>query len=593
MLTPIEDIKSRLDIVQVLSDYIKFQKAGSNLRALCPFHSEKTPSFMVSPSRQIWHCFGGCNEGGDIFKFVMKIEGLEFGDALRRLADRAGVQLKREDPQIRTERGKAADICRYATEYFQNNLKQNVQAKDYFLKRGLKDDTIGEFRLGYSPDSWDGLLRYLAVKNFHPQDAEKAGLAVKNESGKFFDRFRGRLMFPIANSSGEIIGFGGRIFDAGSGPSFAKASEGVAKYINSPQSLIYDKSRVLYGFDKAKTEIRKNNFALVVEGYMDLIMSHQAGVKNAVAVSGTALTWEHLRMLKRLCDNLYFSFDTDGAGQEATKKAIGMALEEDFNVKIVSAPSGKDPADFILEHPADWPSQMQKAKSFMEFYFDNALSQNDVETAEGKKNISKILLSQIKKLKNRVEQSHWISLVAQKLKVRPAVLEEEILKIQTDDFLPIEDSQELPAQNKQSKEELLLERIAACSLKQTDLRKYLAGLEIEPVLDYNSSQLIGIIKDADSSVVSENQLVSHIAEYNPQLMDFAKGLLFSLEAFEDMPDLEEEIKFCVNEYNAQQIKKKQSELSVKIQEAEQAGDEIAVQKLMNDFRSLNNRLIKS
>lgn len=584
MLTPIEEIKSRLDIVQVLSDYIKLQKAGSNLRALCPFHSEKTPSFMVSPSRQIWHCFGGCNEGGDIFKFVMKIEGLEFGDALRRLADRAGVQLKREDPQIRTERGKSADICRHAVEYFQNNLKQNVQAREYFLKRGIKEETISEFRLGYSPESWDGLLKYLSAKNFHPQDAEKAGLVVKNENGKIFDRFRGRLMFPIANSSGEIIAFGGRIFDA----------EGdAAKYINSPQSLIYDKSRTLYGFDKAKTEIRKNNFALVVEGYMDLIMSHQAGVKNAVAVSGTALTREHLRILKRLCDNLYFSFDTDGAGQEATKKAIDMALEEDFNIKIVSAPSGKDPADFILAFPADWPGQMQKAKSFMEFYFDNALSQNDTETAEGKKNISKILLLQIKKLKNRVEQSHWISLVAQKLKVRPVVLEEEILKMQTDDFFPIENSQELPAQNKQSKEELLLERIAACALKQPDLRKHLAGLEIEPVLGYNSSQLIGIIKDADSSVVSEKQFALHIAEYNPQLMDFAKGLLFSLEAFEDMPDLEEEIKFCVNEYNAQQIKKKQSELSVKIQEAERAGDEIAVQKLMDDFKILTSRLQQS
>ena len=585
MLTPIEEVKSRLDIVEVLSGYIKLSKAGSNFKAVCPFHSEKSPSFMVSPARQIWHCFG-CGEGGDIFKFVMKIEGLEFGDALRNLAQRAGVILKREDPQIRTERNKLLDICRAATEYFRKNLEQNNEVKSYLKKRGLKDETIDEFKIGYSPDSsWDGLLKFLAAKNFQPQDIEKAGLAVKSEKNStgYFDRFRGRIMFPIANSSGEIIGFGGRIFEGKSEGKKVKSDE--AKYINSPQTLIYDKSRVLYGFDKAKIDIRKNNFTVLVEGYMDLIMCHQAGVKNAVAVSGTAMTRDHLQILKRLSDNIYFSFDMDNAGEAATKRAIDAALSEEFNIKVIIVPSGKDPADFILEHPDKWEDQIKNARGFMEFYFDNILSKNNLETAQGKKDVSKILLLQIKKIKNRVEQSHWISLLSQKLKIKPEALEEEIVKIKTNDFLDSDSARQIVKENKQKpREELLGERIVACVLKDPKLKKDIVGLEIEPILCYPSGQLLSILQKA------EDDLLEQIKEEAEHLLDYANQLLFSLDAMEEIESLEEEIKFCLKEFKIHFLKEQLNKISFQIQEAEESLDEKSLATLMQQFKNLSQEL---
>lgn len=581
-MSQIEEVKSRLDIIEVLSGYIKLSKAGSNFKAVCPFHSEKSPSFMVSPSRQIWHCFG-CGEGGDIFKFIMKIEGIEFGDALRQLADRAGVILKREDPQIRTERGLMMEICKLATEHFRENLKKNSEVQEYLKKRGLKKETIDEFKIGYSQDSWDDLLKYLMAKNFKLQDIEKAGLAIKNEKNTssgtgYFDRFRGRIMFPIASSNGDVIAFGGRIFKE-------KEAREEAKYLNSPQTLIYDKSNVLYGFDGAKVAIRKNNFAVLVEGYMDLIMCHQAGVINAVAVSGIAMTREHLRILKRLTDNLCFSFDMDSAGNMATKRAIDMAMGEEFNVKVITVPSGKDPADFILEHPEGWKERVEKAQGFMDFYFDNVFSKNNSDTAQGKKDISKILLGQIKKLKNKIEQSHWISLLAQKIRVKPEVLEEEMARIVVDSYSPLPDNAiSKTVKDKKTKEELLGERIAACVLKEPNLKRCLDSLEIEPILVYNVGQLIRILKKAEEDIFDE------IKKEADHLVDYANQLLLSIEAFEETKSMEDEINFCIKELKSQFIRQRLNEVSLKIQEAEESLDNDLSVKLMQEFRMLGDQL---
>lgn len=529
-----------------------------------------------------------CGEGGDIFKFVMKIEGVEFGDALRNLAQRAGVILKREDPQIRTERSKLLDICRAATEHFQKNLTQNKEVEEYLKKRGLKDETISEFKIGYSQDSWDDLLKFLMAKNFQAQDIEKAGLAIKSEKSNigYFDRFRNRIMFPIANANGEIIAFGGRIF---------KEKDGVeeAKYLNSPQTLIYDKSRTLYGFDKAKMDIRKNNFTILVEGYMDLVMSHQAGVSNAVAVSGTAMTRDHLQILKRLSDNLCFSFDMDNAGDMATKRAIDMALADDFNIKVITVPSGKDPADFILEHPDGWIEQIKKSKNFMDFYFDSILSKNDAGSAQGKKEISKILLTQIKKVKNKVEQSHWLGLLAQKLQVKKDLLEEELAKVKNDDFdLRNHDAGNKPAvSEKKQKPEMLGERMAACILRENHLGSYIIGLEIEPILCYPSGQLLSVAQSAISDGKgAEKDLIKEIQINAQHLADYANQLLLSLDAIEELESLEEEIKFCLKEFKAHFLKEQLNKISLKIQEAEASQDEEKANALMQEFKILSGQL---
>lgn len=587
MLTPIEEIKSKLDIIEVISGYIKISKAGANFKAVCPFHSEKSPSLMISPARQIWHCFG-CGEGGDIFKFVMKIEGVEFGDALRNLAQRAGVILKKEDPQIRTERGKLLEICRAATEHFQKNLTSNKEVQEYLKKRGLKDETIQEFKIGFSQDSWDSLLKFLMAKNFQAQDIEKAGLAIKSEKSNigYFDRFRGRIMFPIANANGEIIGFGGRIF---------KSKDGVeeAKYLNSPQTLIYDKSKVLYGFDKAKMDIRKNNFTILVEGYMDLIMCHQAGASNAVAVSGTAMTKDHLQILKRLSENLCFSFDMDNAGDMATKRAIDMALADDFNIKVITVPSGKDPADFILEHPDGWIDQVKKSKNFMDFYFDNIFSKNDPSTAQGKKDISKILLAQIRKVKSKIEQSHWLSLLAQRIKVKQDLLEEELAKIKSDDFdFRSYDAVAKPAvSEKKQKHEMLGERIAACVLKEQGLGDHIVGLEIGTILCYPSGQLLSVLQSAiTDGKGAPKDLLKEIQVNAQHLADYANQLLLSLDAIEELESLEEEIKFCLREFKAHLLKEQLNKISFKIQEAEESQDDEKANALMQEFKTLSGQL---
>jgi len=373
MLTsPIDEIKNRLDIVEVVGSYIKLQRAGANFRALCPFHSEKTPSFFVSPARQIWHCFG-CGKGGSIFNFIMEIEGVEFGDALRILAQRAGVELKRQPPELRTQRQRLYEISEWATRFFEKQLEGSSlgkEAKKYLLSRGINEESIKKWRIGYSPDTWEGLSNFLVSKGYKKEELEQAGLAIKSDQGSFYDRFRGRIIFPIFDLNSQVVGFSGRIF---------KTTD-PAKYINTPNTLIYDKSRILYGLDKAKVEIRKKESCILVEGNTDVIITQQAGWENAVATSGTALTPFQLKILKRYSDNLLIAFDMDLAGETATKRGIDLAQTQGFNIKVVRLPEGKDPAETIAMNPNQWEKAINSAVSILDFYFETAFAKADPKT---------------------------------------------------------------------------------------------------------------------------------------------------------------------------------------------------------------------
>jgi DNA primase len=425
MSSELEEIKSRLNIVDVISSYIKLEKAGVNYRARCPFHEEKSPSFFVSPSRQIWHCFGGCNEGGDIFKFVMKIEGIEFYDALKLLANKAGVELKhsKEWKQIKTERQILLDLCEKACLFFEYQLeksKKGQEAKEYLLKRGLKNETIKNWRLGYAPDTWQGLSDFLISRGYERKDMIKAGLSLQKD--KTFDRFRGRIIFPITSFNSEIIGFTGRIF--------GKEEKGEAKYLNSPSTPLYDKSSALYGIDKAKLEIRKKDSCVLVEGNVDCIMSHQSGIENCIAVSGTALTNSHLNIIKRYSKKLVLAFDMDLAGNKATEKAIDMARKNEFEIKVIPRSADKDPADIILkEGEGVWKKMIEESKPISEFFFEMALNNKDINSIEDKKKILKEFLPHVKRMESNVEQSYWVQKVADILKIKEEDVRLELRKV--------------------------------------------------------------------------------------------------------------------------------------------------------------------
>ena len=548
MNSEIEQIKSRLNIVDVVGEYIKLEKAGINYRALCPFHNEKTPSFFVSPSRQMWHCFGGCNEGGDIFKFVMKIEGIEFIDALKLLAKKAGVQLKtssKKYEEIKTQREKLLDICKKATIFFSTQLnksKTGLEAKDYLMKRGLKEETIKEWKIGYAPSTWDSLCNYLIGLGYKRKDIIDAGLA----SEKFFDRFRSRIIFPICDFNGQPIGFTGRVFN----------SDDEAKYLNTPNTLLYDKSQALYGLDKAKVEIRKNDSCVLVEGNVDCIMSHQSGVKNCLAVSGTALTPAHLGIIKRFSNNLILSFDMDLAGNNATKKGIDMALKNGFNVKVISMNSEKDPADIILSSGEDeWKKIIKEAKPINQFYFDLSFKDRDVKSVEDQKRIVSELLPIFKKIDNTIEQTYWIQKLAEKLSIREDDIRQEMKKVN----LPKQEVEVQKEKAGKSRKELLEETILSMVLIEPSM--------VETLTEEQKKLFTFLEKENnDSYIIMKSELLKE----------------------EDI-DINEEWRKCVYEIEKIYKEEKRKKIMADIKEKEKEGSFEEVKKLLLEFNKLTKK----
>ncbi len=589
----IDEIKNRLDIVEVISSYIKLEKVGANYRALCPFHSEKKPSFFVSPARQIWHCFGACNEGGDIFKFVMKIEGVEFGDALRILAKRAGVELKPRDPVLQTARKRLYDICEIAAKFFEKQLsstKKGSKVKEYLHKRGIKDESIYEWRLGYAPDFKDALSKFLKSRGFKEEEIIKAGLAIRKDEGGIYDRFRSRIIFPIFDLNSQVIGFGGRIF--------GKEDE-VAKYMNIPNTLLYDKSKVLYGLNKSKMFIRQEDNCVLVEGYIDAIMSYQAGVKNVVAVSGTALTPFHLKILKRYTNNLTTSFDMDVAGNSATKRGINLAQKEEFNIRVVIMPKGLDPADIILQHPEDWKNLVKSAKTIMEFYFESAFSSHDASTAEGKKEISNILIPVIANIPNKIEQSHWIGELSKKLGVSEQSIEEEIKrqakKIEKESFLQ-EESSESSADEKseyesKSRREKIEQRIFLIIFTFPEFLETIQDSYKNLFSPKGTALCDSLIKEKDEFLKEPEKLKvsSDIQGYFDYLW-LKKEI--EQETLKDKKENEKELKELLNELKKMTLRDELESISQEIKKLEGEGNKEEVQKLIQKFNDLSQELLK-
>jgi len=463
----VQQIKEKLNISDVISGYLRLIKAGVNYKALCPFHNEKTPSFMVSPSRQSWHCFG-CGIGGDIFTFVEKIEGIEFLDALKMLAEKAGIELEYSDPKARSEKDRLYEICESAAQFFITSIGNANSILNYLRKRGLNNETIDQWRIGYAPDSWDSLFSFLLKKGYRENEIEHAGLAIKGE--KWHDRFRNRLMFPIFDTVGRVIAFSGRTMNEIVPSRTEKAETG--KYINSPETILYSKSRILYGFDRAKADIRKNDAAIMVEGQMDVILPWQDGVRNIIATSGTALTEEQLTIIKRLTGNLIMAFDMDDAGFRATKRGIDLAEEQGFNISVLRLESDKDTADFVKDNPGKFQEIIGKSEPIMSYYFKEIFKKFSPDKLEGKKIIALNLLSEIKRMPSAIERSSWIRELGLRLGVSESDLKEEMERLETRTDTNNIISRSATGQNefaaKKTRKEILSERLLALLLKKTE-----------------------------------------------------------------------------------------------------------------------------
>jgi len=587
----IDQIKQKLDVLEVLGDYIKLARTGRNYKARCPFHAERTPSFMASPERQSWHCFG-CGAGGDIFGFVMKIESVEFGDALRILAKKAGVILKKQDPQIQSQKKRLYEICELAAKFFETQLHKTPageKAHEYLIGRGMEPETIKEWRLGWAHDDWRALGDFLKSRGYKDDEMLSAGLVIQKDpstrsarSGNkndYYDRFRSRIIFPIFDSQGQIIAFGGRIFGE------AAKNKDLAKYLNSPQTPLYDKSSILYGLNKAKNEIRAKDLCVIVEGYMDLILSHQAGAINVVASSGTALTENHLSIIGRYTKNLTMAFDSDEAGGMATRRSIDPALKRDFSVKVILM-EDKDPADMVKKNPDEWLKLIDKAQGVMEFYFSYAFAKHDDKSLEGKREIRKILLTVIKSLASRTEQGEHIKELARRLRVDERDLLADMGKIKLDapegrKAQPVALEQAVIKSRLEGLEERFLGLCLSCP-------QHFTGIAISED-DFQNEDLLQIFKELKK--ISGKNKVGEIAvtlreALKPELKIKMDYLLLQIEQHEQTEkDIVAEIASCAEELKLLRLKNKRANLTFDIKEAQQAKDKNKLEKLLKELNT--------
>ena len=419
MSDTVQQVKDRLSIVDVVSQYVKLERSGAALHARCPFHAERSPSFHVSPDRGTYHCFG-CGVGGDIFNFVEAIEGVDFKGALKILAEKAGVPLVFAKGEKKDDRGRLFELLNAATHFYSTRLTPD--AKDYLTKRGLTEATIQTFRLGYAGNDWSACSDYLRGKGFSDKQIVDTGIGKVSERGSTIDKFRNRIMFPIADTAGRIVGFSGRTFGE-------HASPEAPKYLNSPETELFHKSQVLYGMDRAKTTMRTLQCAVLVEGQMDLLMSHQAGWSNTVAVSGTALTTEQATLIKRMTDNLVIALDADMAGIKAAARGARAALAAGLTVKVAALPSEKDPADLILKEGSDaWKEVIKNATDVITFLLDT-LEKHIPQKNRFYAAVAQVVLPFVKDVPSPTARHRYVVEVARKLGATEHSVEEEISRL--------------------------------------------------------------------------------------------------------------------------------------------------------------------
>lgn len=583
----LELIKQKINIVDLIQEYLPLKKTGVNFKANCPFHQEKTPSFVVSPERGIWHCFG-CGKGGDHFKFLMEKEGIEFSESLELLAQRAGVVLKRKKGEATNKRERLLEANQKAAQFFNylltsHRLGQN--ALNYLQSRGIKEETVKKFNLGYAPNSWDSLTSFLRKRGFAVSEIIEAGLAVPSRSG-CYDRFRGRVTFPLIDVRGGIRGFAGRIL-----------GEGEPKYLNSPQTLIFDKSEFLYGLHLSKAEIKSKDEAILTEGEMDMILSYQAGVRNIVAVKGTALTSGQLNLLRRYTENLSLCFDKDLAGDSASRRGIELADQMGFNLKVIKLPEGKDPAELSQKDPGSWEEAVSSSEPIYDYYLRSVSLRYPVESAEGKRQIAAELLPIWSKITDPLIFEHYLQKLAALLGTSEEVLRKEIGKrgseksTSTQSILEITDTK----LSVRSRRELLEEYLIVLLLKIPPNLTFVPPFpETLLISEEFKSIYVLLVLYLDSIYFQSRKF---------QVADFVKTLpgelvgtvdrlyLTEIDAkFTDPKAYQEEVKLVISELKRALVKASLEKLSAQIKLAQSFGKIEQLEGLNKRFRDLSIKL---
>ncbi len=571
----LEDILNRIDIVEIISGYIPLKRAGKNFRTNCPFHHEKTPSFMISADRQIYHCFG-CGKGGNAFKFLMDYERLEFPEAVELLAKKAGVILpesKTQDPKTVSLGTQLYKINELAVAFYENNLNSSSGsiAKNYLLKRGLSIESLKTFKLGLALDKWDGLINYLRAKGINLTLLEKAGLALPKEDGGFYDRFRNRIIFPIFDIKSRGLAFGARVMDSS-----------LPKYMNSPETPIYTKGKNLYGLNLAKDAIREHDYVAIVEGYLDFLMPYQEGVKNIVASLGTALTIEQVRLLKRYTHNVVMVYDPDAAGELATLRSLDIFIEEGLNVKVATLPEGCDPDLFVRENGVEkFKERINQAQTLFDYKLKVLQTRHNPKEIEGKAKIASEMLPTINKFQDAVLKSEYIKKFSESLGVNENALWEQLKKIK--DPTSASRAEFTPKKNALSinpTEKLLIKLM----LEESVLVKYIKeNINPEDFQDERTARIVTLIFDfmEQGKKIGPNMLMNHLTEDD-------LGQLLCESTFLDVPEQDKErvVTNCIENLKNKKLKLYRENLHEQIKKAQASGDQEKLNNLTQEFHAL-------
>lgn len=576
----VEEIKRKTDIVGVIGTYVALKKAGRHHKGLCPFHSEKTPSFLVNEEMGLYKCFG-CGAGGDVIKFLMEIEGIEFREALERLAERAGVKLisrRREDNDERTKMLEVMDLAARYYHWMLTEGKAGQMAREYLKSRKISEKLIETFNLGYAMPSWDSLTNYLVKKKGYDEDLlERVGLVSrKNKGSGVYDKFRGRVMFPLQDAGGKVVGFTGRIL-----PALAKEEE--PKYLNSPETALYHKGRMLYGFCQAKKSIREKKRVVLVEGQMDCISSFAAGITETVAVGGTALTEEQVEMLARLADKIFLSLDADEAGNVAMKRSVDLAEKRGMSIKVVQIEGGKDPDEIARNAPSKWKEMVEKAKDVYEYVMDRALVKNDINSIEGIKKITEEVVPFLAKIENNVIREVWAKRLAERLGVETKGVMNEIERSISGRVTTVVKENPEKKEDEETRAIKLARRVIGLLMQNQEAGEkvgaWFAGLTIPGA---EGKMINWLLKNPRYASVEK------MMEEVPAELKTVAGQAYMAEGEADSPE-EKEIEETVVQLLREIIKDRKKVLMTEINKAKQEKNDQEEERIFNEMNELNKK----